>query len=129
MIKQGTYDFDIYRGDSSVYEMQFTNTDNVTGEKRPVDLSYYNITAEVRYTYDQDSVWINLNPVVIDAKNGHIRIILTSGTTANALPPSDPLAPAVGVWDLQLVDKTDPQKVFSPMVGTLKIRKDVTRKN
>ncbi|HHW4399887.1 TPA: hypothetical protein ACUNCG_000427 [Aeromonas hydrophila] len=128
MINQGTYNFDVYRGDSSVYELHFTNTDNVTGDKSPVDLSYFEITAQVRYTADQDSVWINLNPVVIDAKKGILRIILTSGTTANALPPQDPLAPASGVWDLQFTDKQDAQKVFSPIVGTFKVRKDVTRK-
>lgn len=127
MINQGTYNFDVYRGDSSVYEMHFTNTDNVTAEKSPVDLSYFEITAQVRYTADQDSVWINLNPVVVDAKKGILRIILTSGTTANALPPQDPLAPSGGIWDLQFQDKQDPQKVFSPIVGTFKVRKDVTR--
>lgn len=128
MIKQGVYDFDIYRGDSSVYRMIFKNIDNSTGVESPLDLSKFNIIAQVRYTADQDSVWINLDPQVVDAAGGVLQIWLTSGVTAASVPPSDPMAPTAGVWDLQFQLITDEQNVFTPIVGTFRVRKDVTRK-
>lgn len=127
-VKQGEYNIEIYRGDSSIIEMTFSDIDNDTGVETLTNLSNMLVTSQVRYDDNNPDVWLNLNPVIADAAKGLIRITISATTSANAARPTDPLAPLTGVWDLQFQDKTNAEIVFTPIRGTFRIIKDVTRK-
>lgn len=126
-VKQGTYDIDIYRGDSSIIEMTFYDVDNETGVETLSNLSNVTVSAQVRYSTDNPDVWLSLEPVIADAAKGLIRITIISSKSAAAAPAVDPMAPVSGVWDLQFQDKTNPEIVFTPITGSFVVRKDVTR--
>lgn len=126
-IQQGKYDIDIYRGDSKVIEMTFYDVDNSTGVETLSNLSTVNVTAQVRYSVDSPDVWLDLQPVIVDAAKGLIRITISSTKSGATVPAADPQAPVTGVWDLQFKDKTNAEIVFTPITGTFTIRKDVTR--
>jgi len=113
-IQQGTYDIDLYRGDSKVIELNFIDVDNTTG-------------AEVRYSEDSPDTWLDLQPVIADAAKGLIRITITASKSAGTVSPSTTGAPSVGTWDLQFQSKTDASQVFTPITGKFIVRKDVTR--
>lgn len=125
-IQQGTYDIEIYRGDSKVIELNFIDVDNATGVETLSNLSTVNVSAQVRYSENSPDNWIDLQPVIIDAAKGLIRITVTSSKSAGALPPSGG-APATGVWDLQFKDKVSSEIVFSPIKGKFTVIPDVTR--
>lgn len=127
-VKQGEYNIEIYRGDSSIIEMTFSDINNDTGVETLTNLSNILVTSQVRYDDNNPDVWLNLNPVIADAAKGLIRITISATTSANAARPTDPLEPLTGVWDLQFQDKTNAEIVFTPLRGTFRIIKDVTRK-
>jgi len=127
-VKQGEYNIEIYRGDSSIIEMTFSDINNDTGVETLTNLSNILVTSQVRYDDNNPDVWLNLNPVIADAAKGLIRITISATTSANTARPTDPLAPLTGVWDLQFQDKTNAEIVFTPLRGTFRIIKDVTRK-
>ncbi|MGU5595939.1 hypothetical protein ACV1C6_21770 [Aeromonas sanarellii] len=126
MIQRGKLDIEIYRGDSQVLEFYYLNIDNETGVESIYDLSTVNVKAQVRYNADSD-IWLDLEPQIVDASQGLIRIVITSSMSANAAPPSQPNAPVQGVWDLQFVDKTNSSIVFTTVMGNFTITKDVSR--
>ena len=127
-VKQGEYTIELYRGDSSIIEMTFSDINNDTGVETLTNLSNILVTSQVRYDDNNPDVWLNLNPVIADAAKGLVRITISATTSANAARPTDPLAPLTGVWDLQFQDKTNAEIVFTPLRGTFRIIKDVTRK-
>ncbi|MGE6114421.1 hypothetical protein ACLHZ0_21935 [Aeromonas salmonicida] len=127
-VKQGEYTIELYRGDSSIIEMTFSDINNDTGVETLTNLSNILVTSQVRYDDNNPDVWLNLNPVIADATKGLIRITISATTSANAARPTDPLAPLTGVWDLQFQDKANAEIVFTPLRGTFRIIKDVTRK-
>ena len=126
-IQQGTYDIEIYRGDSKVIELNFMDVDNNTGAETPTNLSTVNVSAQVRYSEDSPDTWLDLQPAIADAAKGLIRITINASKSASTVPPSTTGAPSVGIWDLQFQSKTDASQVFTPVTGKFIVRKDVTR--
>ncbi|MFQ2773050.1 hypothetical protein [Aeromonas veronii] len=126
MIQRGKLDIEIYRGDSQVLEFYYLNIDNQTGVESIYDLSTVNVKAQVRYNADSD-IWLDLAPQIVDASKGLIRIVITSNMSANAAPPSQPNAPVQGVWDMQFVDKTNSSIVFTTVMGSFNVHRDITR--
>ncbi|WP_158704856.1 hypothetical protein [Aeromonas hydrophila] len=126
-VKQGEYNISCYRGDSKVIEMRFTDIDNSTGVETSTNLTNILVSAQVRYDQDNSDVWLDLAPVIEDAVNGLIRITITATASAGLAPPADPLAPVTGKWDLEFKDKTSSAIVFTPIMGSFTVEKDVTR--
>ena len=126
-IQQGTYDIEIYRGDSKVIELNFIDVDNNTGAETPTNLSTVNVSAQVRYSEDSPDTWLDLQPAIADAAKGLIRITINASKSAGTVSPSTTGAPSVGTWDLQFQSKTDASQVFTPITGKFIVRKDVTR--
>lgn len=127
VVKQAEYNIDIYRGDSSIIELRFSDTDNQTGAETPSDLSTITVAAQVRYDADQPEVWLDLQPVIADAANGLVRITIAASKSASTVPTTDSAAPVTGRWDLQFTDKTNPEIKFTPITGSVTVRKDITR--
>lgn len=125
-IQRGKLDIEIYRGDSQVLEFYYLNIDNQTGVESIYDLSTVNVKAQVRYNADSD-IWLDLAPQIVDASKGLIRIVITSNMSTNAVPPSQPNAPVQGVWDMQFVDKTNSAIVFTTVMGSFTVHRDITR--
>jgi len=126
-IQQGTYDIDLYRGDSKVIELTFYDVDNSTGVETLSNLSTINVSAQCRYSEDSPDTWLDLQPVIADAAKGLIRITITASKSAGTVSPSTTGAPSAGTWDLQFQSKTDASQVFTPITGKFIVRKDVTR--
>jgi len=126
-IQKGTYDLEIYRGDSRVFEFQFVNIDNQTGIESVADLSTVNVKAQVRYAADSPDVWMELQPVIADAAKGLIRITINASKSAGSVLPGSSGAPSAGVWDMQFTDKTNPEIVDTVLVGKFIVQKDITR--
>lgn len=126
-IQKGTYDIEIYRGDSRVFEFSFVNIDNQTGIESVADLSTVNVKAQVRYSEDSPDIWMDLEPEIVNAATGLIRITINASKSAGAVLPSSSGAPSAGVWDMQFTDKTNPEIVDTVLVGKFIVRKDITR--
>ncbi len=126
-IQQGKYDIDLYRGDSKVIELTFYDVDNTTGVETLSNLSTINVSAQVRYSVDSPDVLLDLQPAIVDATKGLIRITISSTKSGNVAPAAEPNSPVSGVYDLQFKDKANAEIVFTPIYGSFTIRKDVTR--
>ena len=108
----------IKRGDTYIVDFFFADTD---GTK---DISAVTIAAQARRELD-GAVWFDLNPVKIDAANGHFRIHLTAFQTRDIT--ESPPGSFSGIYDIQFSWSGATEVYVSTIVsGSISISKDVT---
>lgn len=123
MIQRAKHDLSIYRGDTSKHTFQLTDIQE-DGSELPVDVTSFYITAQIRKREDDPEIWCNLPIIKDDPMNGIFSFTFTKEVSEGLLDPYLG-GSSTGVWDLQLEDTQ--QNVFTPLVGTVQIVKDVSR--
>lgn len=126
-IERGVLDIVVYRGDSQVIELSFVNVDDETGNEVVMNLSDIEINSQVRYDFDDSSVWLDMKPRILDAAKGLVQILITASESAALAPPAEAGSPLTGRYDLQFKDKNNPEAVYTPLVGAFRVERDVTR--
>lgn len=128
-IQRATAPISIYRGDSYTVQYALTDIDEQTGASTPVDISNFNITGQVRFTPDADTIWFTFPIVKTDPVNGIFEWVLTE-TDSKALLPPGATTPSTAVYDIQLrIPDADPNnvRVLTFLQGSFSVITDVTR--
>lgn len=89
----------------------------VNGEV-PLDLTDYNVSAQVRATADSADVLAEFSASVTDAAAGIIELILDHTITADLTD---------GVWDVEIVDTASNDWTSTIASGAVTVEPDVTR--
>ncbi|AGG58283.1 hypothetical protein VPDG_00122 [Vibrio phage henriette 12B8] len=128
-IQRGTSPINVYRGDAYTWQYQMVDVDDDSGIRTVIDITNFDITGQVRYTADNDTVWFTLPIVKSDPVNGIFEWTLTETASKNLLPPGA-TTPSSAVYDIQLrIPNADPNlvRVLTFLTGTFAVSTDVTR--
>ncbi len=122
-ISRATWAYNVYKGDNPVTQMVVIDVNSETGVRTPVDLSRFNIRAEVRPSANSSTILLTLPIVITDAANGIFQWQFTSAET-QAFPFVS------GVFDIQMETKeanVDDRLKFTFITGTMSVTEDVTK--
>lgn len=128
-IQRASSPINVYRGDAYTWRYTLEDVDESIGQSTPIDISSFEITAQVRYTPDADAVWFTIPINKTDPTNGVFEWTLTEAASKALLPPSA-TTPSTAVYDMQLrIPNADPDlvEVITFLTGSFSVTTDVTR--
>ena len=112
----GTYNFNYYRGDRNEFVLRPQNAD-----RSPFDLSNYG-------DYGMYTIAEKRGPTRTFVKNALAAIDSENDIITCTIEPQlgDDLSPGTYVYDIQITDETDDQKVFTLLTGTITVTDDIS---
>lgn len=115
MAAPGTFDLDLYQGDTAAYRLTLTRT-SADGVEAPVDLTGATGLAQIRKNVRDANVLATLEVTFPDPVNGKVLL---------QLPADESIKAGNGVWDLQVTEADGTVKTW--LRGAVTIDAGVSR--
>lgn len=113
-----TYNINITRGFSYKVRVTLVGQDPDTGDEFPYDLTNRTVTAQAKPSVNSCKVY-DFDVEVVDEVGGIIDLIMGVSTT-------ETIEESKLVYDVRIVDSTDPEFAYRPLNGTITVDSSVT---
>lgn len=112
------FNITIYKGARYIMRLDL-QAEDLNGATIPFDLTGYNVRAQLRPSYDSDTVY-NFTVEVVDVLTGKIRLVIPATVT-------DTINEDSLVYDLEVFNVSNPDNVERPVYGSATVIPNVTR--
>lgn len=106
-------DIKVMRGDTEIFNIYLKNDADT-----PIDITGDTFASQIRYNRDDATAAASFTPVIVDGPAGHVRLTLSSGSSAALLA-------GAAFWDCQRTTAGGVRTTF--ISGKCTILADVTR--